>query len=174
MPPLVMTVLSLTCLNHPLAVLANTVAGVGVNAFFAYQNYRENKLKKAAVKVCYLVAAGIVTAAICMGGGVPLLITASAINMLLFGAQGVLALRKPKPNRDLEAAYYFINAANSGFLSSSPLITLAAAGINTIFCAVETVQAVRNKKKIGILYYLFSTTIYGCKLGNTVTSRLST
>lgn len=170
-PPLVMTVLSLTYLNHPLAVVANTVAGVGINAFCAYRSYRENKFKKAAIKVCYLVFAGIATAAICMGGGTPLLITASAINMLLFGAQGVLALRKP--NRDLEAAYYFINAANSGFLSSSPVLGLAAASINTIFCAVEALRAVRNKKKIGSLYYLFSTAIYGFILGNTFTSRLS-
>lgn len=169
-PPLAMTILSLTCLNHPMAVVANTVAGVGINAFFAYRNYRENKLKKAAIKVCYLVIAGIATAAICMGGGAPLLITASAINMLLFGAQGILALRKP--NRDLEAAYYFINAANSGFLSSSPVLALAAASINTLFCAVETIRAVRNKKKVGGLYYLFSTAIYGFILGNTLTSRL--
>ena len=168
LPPVAMTIFSLAYLNHPLALLANTVTGVGVNVFSAYRNYKKNDLSNAAFKVCCLIAAGMATAAVCTGGGAPLLITASAINMLLFGAQGFLALRKT--DRDLEAMYYFINAVNSGFLSKSPALALAAIGVNTVFCTVEAIQAIRKKHTKWGIYYACSAAFYACIFGKKISA----
>ena len=169
LPPMAMTILSLAYLTHPLALIANTVTGGGVNIFSAYRNYKKNDLPNAAFKVCCLIAAGTATAAICAGGGTPLLITASAINMILFGAQGFLSLRKT--DRDLEAMYYFINAVNSGFLSTSPALALAAIGVNTVFCTVEATQAIRKKQMKEGIYYACSAAFYAYIFGKKLSAQ---